>query len=83
MTFKEWLIGLLIKHGMWPKDANTVFEVIKADPANKSMSQRWGDSVEDYPDAIKTVLWIDAKQNALEWIDTNQPQAFYRSMFVA
>ena len=82
MTFKEWLIEQLTGRGFWPKDAETVFEVIKYHPTISPMKYYWGNPVADYSESLKSAVWIIGKPIALEWIDMNQPEALYRSMFV-
>ena len=83
MTFEEKIRTLLIDHGLWPEQAKAVMEVIKKSEITKAMvSHRWGDDIEGYPAPVLMVLWMSSKSIALEWIDENCPQAFFRPMFL-
>jgi hypothetical protein len=66
---------------MWPEGAEAVLELVKADPANASMANRWNEPSSNYPKTILAIIHMITKAKALEWIDANQPQAFYRPMF--
>jgi hypothetical protein len=83
MTFEDKIKAMLVEHGMWDDQAEAVVEMLKADEINKSMVHRWNDDVEGYPLSVLTILWMKAKHAAIEYIDTNCPEAFFRSMFVA
>jgi len=80
-TFKTFIMNRLTDHGMWPKDAETIFERVKDHEINQSITQRWNDQVDEYPKVMSETLWMGAKSIALEWIDENQPEAFYRPLF--
>ncbi len=45
------------------------------------MKERWGDAVEDYPPVMVNVLWVSVKHIAVEWIDRELPEAWFRPMF--
>lgn len=81
MTFEEKARAMLVERGMFPKQADEVVAMMKQDPANEAMSDRWRDNIEDYPIEMLAILLFSAKTNALEWIDKNCPKAWYRPMF--
>jgi hypothetical protein len=81
MTFRELAHGYLTENGMFDSQADDVIALMVADPANEPMMQRWTDHVEGYPDAMKSVIIVDARRKAVEWIDANCPLAWYRPMF--
>jgi hypothetical protein len=81
MTFKEDLLGYLTSNGMFDSDALSVFEAMKADPANAPMSDRWNDSTDNYPAAMRAILHLAANRAALAFIDEHLPKAWFRPMF--
>lgn len=80
MNFREWAEEYLIERGVWPKDAPTIVTACIADKDSKSMD-RWHDSVDDYPVAMRAVIALHLNRAALAWIDANCPLAWYRPMF--
>jgi hypothetical protein len=42
----------------------------------------WGVPIDDYSELVHTLLFLSMCDIALEWIDENKPQAFYRMLFV-
>ena len=42
----------------------------------------WDSPAEDYPDAFYAVGFLTVKRAAVQWIDENIPQAWFRAMFV-
>lgn len=81
MTWNQFVIAQLIDRLMWPQDAEKVLDLMKASPITENMKNRWNDSIEEYPPQMKSVILMTACKTALDWIDNNQPNAFYRSMF--
>jgi len=82
MTIEDKLEEMLVEHGMWPEQAEAVMEIMKVDDIHESMIHRWGDDVEDYPQGLLLILWGSAKVKALEYIDANCPEAWFRPMFI-
>ena len=82
MTIEDKIREMLVEHGMFENDAAAVVETMKADEANEPMAHRWNDNIEDYPPSILVVLWMEARNVALEYIDANCPKAWFRPMFV-
>lgn len=80
MTFEEKITSML-QERMLPEEAiKEVFaQLVEFQP---SMKSRWHEQYEGYPAMILNGVWISAKDIALEWIDKNKPQAFYRSLFL-
>lgn len=83
MTIEERLIEMCVDCGMFDTQAKEVLDRVKADKVNEPMKQRWNDAPEDYPEILFNVIWINTKQHALEWIDENLPQAWFRPMFAS
>ncbi len=81
MTFKEFVLKYLTDNGMFPDQAEAVFENLKNDSASEPMQGRWNDNVEGYPSIIKIGILLPLNKLALEWIDKNKPKAWFRPMF--
>ena len=82
MTIEEKIRQLLSEHGMWSTGLEETMKEAKEGKLLESMSQRWGDQVSDYPQALLAVLWLNVRGIALDWVDENCPGAFYRSLLV-
>jgi hypothetical protein len=82
MSIEEKIEQLLQQNGMFPDQAKAVMARVKDDEANSPMSDRWGDSADEYPPVIISLAWLSAKHHAIEWIDENLPKAWFRPMFV-
>lgn len=81
MRIREKLETHLIANGMFPQDVSAVMQQVIAADFNDCMKQRWDDDVTDYPTALLAGLWASTQQIALQWIDANCPQAWYRAAF--
>ena len=72
--------NMLEENGMWGKSVDAVMS--KAKEAIPDMKNRWGDDINDYFNPLVAFIWGITKNIALEWIDENLPEAWYRPMFV-
>ena len=81
MTLKESVLEFLVSNGMFPEQAEQVFDLVKSAPENDAMLARWNDQQDAYPDVIMKMALLSAKEKAVEWIDENLPRAWYRPMF--
>ena len=50
-------------------------------PISDEDELRWLDSTEGYPKCMLSLITVSAARAALDWIDANCPQAWYRPMF--
>lgn len=80
-TIQEVLVGRLVENGLWKDQAEAVIEQVKARPGNDPMRDRWNDEATGYPPPLMSVLWLSARQAAVEWIDENKPLHWARPMF--
>lgn len=81
MTLTEYMVKQLTDRGMWEKDAITILTIIKAEEETKDI--HWNDLMDQpagYPIQLIAVLLMIIKQRALEWVDENCPEAFYREL---
>ena len=81
MTWADWIKKQLQDRGLFESDAEKILEAIKSAPENAAMATRWNDSTDNYPPQMQSVVWLSVKSIAFEWIDENQPNAWYKSMF--
>lgn len=81
MTFEDAMRQRLTNSGMFPDQVDAVVERVKAAPENEPMAQRWSDNASGYPSQMLGVLWLTAKTHALEYIDAECPQAWFRPLF--
>lgn len=81
MTIEEKLVDMLYNHGLFKHQAVEIIERVKADEVNKSMMGRWQDQMDGYPSQLLAGLWLSVEDHALQWIDENCPQAWYRPIF--
>lgn len=81
MTFRQKAIELLYSNGMFREDAEKVVQNVIAHPSNEAMQGRWDDDIAGYPPQMLNVLWFTVKSFAVEWIDENCPQAWFRPLF--
>ena len=81
MTWKQFAIDQMTQRGMWPKDAEAVFEIIASDESNDAMKTRWSDDVDGYPSQMKAVCAMSVIRIAGDWLAKHQPKAWFRPMF--
>ena len=49
---------------------------------NPDYNVTWNRPASEYPDAFFGIGFLTVKRAAIEWIDENIPQAWFRAMFV-
>ncbi len=83
MTTKEKLVDMLFNHGMSEDPAKEVVELAipKIEQASPDSEITWDRPAGEYPDVMYNIFWLTLKETALEWIDKNAPQAWYRACF--
>lgn len=82
MTWLQWAIARLVDRGMFEDQAKLVMDAVMANPSNEAMRNRWNTAVDNYPTQMQAVCWMSIAAEALEWIDKNCPNAWFRGMFV-
>jgi hypothetical protein len=83
MTISKFSTDYLVNNGFFPDQAERVFEQVKQDKSNEAMTNRWNDEVDGYPKSMQSVLIYTLNRNAVEWIDANCPQAWFREIFAS
>lgn len=83
MTTQERFKKMLIDCGMSDNQADAVLEIAipRIESAAPNYRITWDRPAEEYPDVLYNTWWLYLKDAALEWIEENIPQAWFRSMF--
>ena len=71
---EKQLFGL----GMFEEQARQVLDNMVANMPE--MAERWNDTWLHYPLQMQPVLWITTKSYALEWVNENLPNAWYKPL---
>ncbi|MFT7614325.1 MAG: hypothetical protein ACI9J3_003307 [Parvicellaceae bacterium] len=84
-TVRGKLEEMLIERGMFDTQAEAVMDLAipKMDDVVENYNFTWDTDSNEYPQVIYNVLFSTVKETALEWINTNKPQAWYKPMFEA
>lgn len=82
MTVKEKLIDMLYNMGLFEDQATKIVDLAIPIINESGYKIKFNDPSNSYPDSLYIVLMIRIKPIALDWIDQNASQAWYRSMFV-
>jgi hypothetical protein len=83
MTFQETIKEKLIQCGLAEHEAEKVIEATINDSAfTNNFMHRWNDQTDGYPPMILNLIWLSVKRVALEWIDVNCPQAWFKPLFI-
>ena len=84
MTTKEKLIEMCVSRGMFEKQAREVVELAipKIDKLANGYKTTWDRPSTEYPDVLYGVMFFTVARTALDWIDKNLPEAWFRPMFV-
>ena len=80
MTIQEQMASQLIANDMFDSQAKQVMEKVVAEQ-QETMSGRWQDDTSDYPAVMINTLWLIVKKTALDWLNENAPQAWFKPMF--
>lgn len=83
MTTKEKFAQMLMDRGMFESQANAVMDIFvpEFDAVNAGYRVTWERPASEYPDAFYAVGFFTLKRAALQWIDENLPQAWFRALF--
>ncbi len=79
MTSREKLIEMLVANGMFETQAEEVMDMAQE---RDDMGIHWNFSHDQYADMMYPILFESIKPIALEWIEKNKPQAWYKGCFV-
>ena len=82
MTVEQFAVDYLNKNGMFENDAKTVVEFARTHELMEAMADSWQKPIEGYPEPMKIFLLISLRRIAVEWIEANQPEAWYKAVFV-
>lgn len=80
-TVKEKCKQFLTDNGMWPDEAEKVFEVAKSSLEVGGYKMSWDRPESEYPNVLYAAMFPTLKREALKYIDEHCPWAWYRPMF--
>lgn len=83
MTTKEKLIQMCVDRGMSQQQAKEVVDNAVPDMNKEAGNYRitWNRPANEYPDVMYSTWFVTVARHAVEWIETNMPQAWFRPMF--
>ena len=84
MTTRQKFEEMLYNMGVFESDASDIMDL--AIPMIAEMLPQynvtWDRPATEYPDAFYNVVFSTVKRAALQWIDANKPQVWFRAMFI-
>jgi hypothetical protein len=81
MTVEEKIRQLLEEHGViWKDHRDAILEASKQSTQLEVMKDRWEDDVDGHFGTTIFGTWLAVCNVALDWIDENLPQAFFRPL---
>lgn len=81
MTTLENQTQLLFNMGLFQPQAEAIMKVA-VEELNESVNVNWNDDITGYPPAIQGMIHLAIKPIALNWIEENCPNAWFKEMFV-
>jgi hypothetical protein len=83
VTTKDNVKKMLTDNGMFDTDAEKILAIAipKIERLTPQYQITWDRPASEYPDVIYPILWMTIKDTAKEWIEKNQPLAWYRPLF--
>ncbi len=76
-TVRKKLELMLIERGMYEDEATAVMDIVV-----KQVDDKWDLPAVHYPNEFYAAMFLSyVNPAALEWIDKNAPDAWYRDMF--
>jgi hypothetical protein len=81
MTFTQYAQNFLTDHALFPDEAEKVITLTKEDKANEAIASRWDEAIEGYPAGIATHLCITLAENAIKYIEAENPRHWTKLVF--
>lgn len=82
MTIEKQLKKWLIEMGVWEQDTDAILTLFREHKISEPIREHLNRNADRYPPVMLRILCASLAHVALEWIDDNQPQAWYRECFV-
>lgn len=80
MTIEEKIRQRLDERGVWGDHQDAIVEASKQSVKLEAMKDRWQEDVDGHFSATIAATWLSVCYVALDWIDENLPQAFFRPL---
>lgn len=81
MTIREWLIRELVSCGFFETQAEEIVAKHIRECTDASKNERWEDQEDNYLQILLRLLFQGLFVDALEYIDKNCPEAWFRPVF--
>ena len=81
-TIEDRGIDYLITKGMSMNQAKAVMTMVVQAKENDVMKDRWDEPAYAYPSSILNLMFISCNRYALQYINDNIPQAWFKPMFM-
>ena len=85
MTTRQKFEAILFEMGLFESQATEIMELAMPRFSDLLPEYRitWDRPSDEYPDAFYNVGFsVVVKKSALDWIDANMPQAWFRALFI-
>ncbi len=82
MTVRKKFETILTSRGMWPEQARETMDIaIPVIDGKDDYKITWNRPSNEYPNELYAVLFLTIRPIALQYIDDNMLDAFFRDMF--
>ena len=82
MTIEQYALAFFQKHGMTADVAARVLEDIKTEAVLLPFVGKWNQPFQDLPDPAARAFHVALTFLGRNWIEKNEPDAFYKPMFM-
>ena len=79
MSFYNYYLDELTKRGLFKEQAEQILE--RCIQKKDSMQDRWDEPIDSYPRSVLTTIWLNIKDEALDFIKETCPEAWFRPIF--
>lgn len=79
MNFYDFFTKQLTSLGMFPNQAKDVMTITME--RHSEMKGRWDEDITSYPQQLQNIIWLSIEDIALEYIEKNVPEAWFKPIF--
>lgn len=77
MTIQQSCKQHLDQFAIFESDIDKILDEVKADPANKDLTDRWHEDVSNYPPVIASIARMTAQSAAVTYFERENPMAWF------
>jgi len=81
MTIRKWAEEYCFERGMFEDEARAVVDSLIETFSDETVKVKWDDPVDSFPKGVFNVIAVWLNKKAIEWIEANAPQAWYKECF--